>query len=182
QFRRFFAMMFFYRYDAKYKMNALLRFMRHLDWNMTDVYVSEKNRGLVFKQIAEERGAEMMAAAANDDVGGNMALVLKEAVEGNFKFQHEKSAHLFLKKYQDGGYVWEFCQDGVCFGRTPGREEYSLCKLEKDAEIYVMIHRQKCGDCKGCPNLLTTNEIRVDKVEEPRLVPLVPGLKAAIGA
>ncbi len=183
QFRRFFAMMFFYRYDSKFKLNALLRFLRHLDWGMTSVYITEKSAGLVLKEIAAERAAEFAVAAANDEAGGNMANEFKKMIGQSLRIKTEKQQKLFLRKVKEGSFVWDFCVDGVCFGRTPGRECLSACKLESEGEVHVMIHKQQHkGACEGCPNLLTTNEIKWDKVEEPKASLMLPGLKAAVGA
>ena len=182
QFRRFFAMMYFYRYDSKYKVNALMRFMRHLDWSMTLVYITERTAGLVLKEVADERAAEFAIAANTGEAGGGMAKEFKKMLPITFRVRTQKQQDLMLSKINEGSFVWNFCADGVCFGRTPGREELSHCKLVSEGQVYVMIHKQEQGDCRGCENLLTMEEIKWDKFKEPRTTTTTPGLKAALGA
>lgn len=169
QFRRFFAMMFFYRYDKKYQLSALMRFMRHLDWNMTTVYLSEKVAGQVLKQVSDERGAALIVSAVDGKGGGSMAEEFKSKLLRSFQVQPENKAAFALKAMQEGSYVFDFIPDGVCFGRTPGYERRGKCTVEVDGEAHIMTHRQGPGSCAGCPNLLTSQELRVDKQCDPKL-------------
>jgi len=179
QFRRFFAMMFFYKYDKKYQLNALMRFMRHLDWNMTTVYLSEKVAGQVLKQVSDERGAALIVSAVDGEGGGSMAEEFKGKLLRSFQVQPENKAAYALKAMQDDSYIFDFIPDGVCFGRTPGYEQRGKCMVEVDGKAHVMSHRQGPGSCAGCPNLLTSHELRVDKQCEPKLRLSTPILEAA---
>lgn len=179
QFRRFFAMMFFYRYDKKYQLSALMRFMRHLDWNMTTIYLSEKVAGQVLKQVSDERGAALIMSAVDGEGGGGMAEEFKGKLLRSFQVQPEDKATYALKAMQEGSYVFDFIPDGVCFGRTPGYERRGKCMVEVDGEAHIMTHRQRCGSCRGCPNLLASHELRVDKQCEPKLSLSTPILEAA---
>lgn len=179
QFRRFFAMMFFYRYDKKYQLNALMRFMRHLDWNMTTVYLTEKVAGQILKQVSEERGAALIISAVDGEGGGSMAEEFKAKLLRSFQLQPEHKSTFALEAMQEGSYVFDFVPDGACFGRTPGYERRGKCMVEESGEAHIMIHRQVHGSCLGCPNLLTTRELRVDKQSEPKLSLSTPILQAA---
>ena len=182
QFRRFFAMMYFYKYDKKYQLNSLMRFMRHLDWNMTTIYLSEKVAGQILKQVSEERGAALIVSAVDGEGGGGMSEEFKGKLLRSFQIQPENKCAFALEAMRQGSYVFDFVPDGVCFGQTPGYEQRGKCAVEVDGKAHIMIHRQGRGSCIGCPNLLTSHELQVDKLSEPKLSFSTPILEAATRA
>jgi len=180
QFRRFFAMMFFYRYDKKYQYTALMRFMRHIDWGMTSIYLTERVRGAVMREVALEKGAAMILDSVDGKAGGLMADEFKRKIDKTIQVSTEKRSEYAMQVMEDGSYVFDFVPDGLFFGRTPGKESASKCKLEMDGDINVMTHRALHGSCSGCPNLLTTNELKLDIETEPKISDCSPILEAAL--
>lgn len=181
QFRRFFVIMYFYKYDKKYKINSLMRFMRHLDWEQVSIYLSEKSSGQVLKDIADEKGAALIESAWRGDAGGLMAEEFKTKLNQSLAMRTEQRAKFALATMEKGEYVFDFVCDGVCFGRTPGLEDRAMCKLDVAGEVHIMTHRQSQGSCIGCKNLLTTSELEVDRQTEPKLEMDSQILSAALG-
>jgi len=165
QFRRFFAIMYFYRYSSV-DTDALMHEFGHTDWAMTLRYLSQKMSGDALaemdkqlKAISDERIADL---AERTDLGGLMLVRLKSMLNSstmNISASDDKAPTIrrqqALKKVKENSLVIDFIDTGLCFGNTPMLSED--CKCYRDG--HVMIHDASDSMCKGCPAQLTVPEI-----------------------
>lgn len=159
QFRRFFCIMYFYRYEDG-DFEALAYHLRHSDWSMTERYLSEKEYGQIFKEIEQERIASLALRAGDGDrVSGAMAEELKRSIVQTVRMESENRFEMALKQVKKNSLVIDFIPGGLCFGRSPGRIERSNCLLMEGGEAHVMTHRASEVVCKGCPNHLLCEEM-----------------------
>lgn len=168
QFRRFFAIMYFYRYDGG-DYETLAWHLRHTDWSMTERYLSEKEAGLIFKVVEKERIASLVVRAADGDrVGGAMAEEFKRSLASTTRIEASNRFERAIEQVNRDSLVLDFVPSGLCFGRSPSRAERAKCLLVVGAEKHVMIHRASEALCKGCPNLLTCDEFNGEKIASGR--------------
>ena len=63
QFRRFFAMMYYWRYEYR-NLGALSYQLRHLDPAVTQVYVTERETGEIFKEVGKDHTVAVLTETA----------------------------------------------------------------------------------------------------------------------
>jgi hypothetical protein len=161
QFRRFFAILFFYRYPRErgQDLEALMHELGHDDWTMSSEYITEVRQGAIFKQIESERVADYaLRAIDKDGVSGAMASELTALIQASIRVVPEQRREAAMTSLEGKSLSIEFISEGVCFGVTPGREIDGNCYEEGN----LMIHRCSNAMCEGCPNLLSVDEIRND--------------------
>lgn len=168
QFRRFFAIMYFYRYDdGDYE--SLAYHLRHTDWSMTERYLSEKEAGLIFKIVEKEHIASLVVRASDGDrVGGAMAEEFKQALVATTRIEASNRFERALKQVNRDSLVLDFVSSGLCFGRSPGRDDRAKCLLVENGEKHVMTHRASEALCDACPNLLTCDEFNGNNIASGR--------------
>jgi hypothetical protein len=160
QFRRFFAMMFFYRYEKGGDYEALMHELRHENWSMLELYITEKTCGQVLKEMEQERICDYGLRAFNeDDLSGHMAQVLRDELTMSIRIKNKNQRESALQHLKEKSLNIELISEGVCFGNSKGREEKSNCF----SSGHVMCHRSSKEMCKGCPNLLSVAEIRENR-------------------
>ncbi len=174
QFRRFFAIMYFYRYgkenDSDFE--SLMYYLRHCDWTMTDRYLTEREQGRIFREVEEEWLAHTIVTGKPSDQSLRDLLTdiddVKSSVVNNTKIVREKDYERALKRVQDEDLVFEFLSFGaVCLGLSPGRSRVAKCAIEKDGEFATCVHKASEDFCKGCPNLVECDSLISSKLPEP---------------
>ncbi|HHJ1852728.1 MULTISPECIES: hypothetical protein [Pseudomonas] len=151
QFRRFFAMMFFYKFESG-DLATLSWHLRHTDFEMTAKYITDKDFRRAFEEIKAERIVSFAQSAANERTEalcGNMQKELGDFFS-SFDAVSESRAEKMIGKVEEIGYILNFVPDGACFGQTPTLLERSKCLMD-DAVQKSSACR---GSCIGCPNLL----------------------------
>jgi integrase len=151
QFRRFFAMMFFYKFESG-DLATLSWHLRHADFEMTAKYITDKDFRRAFEEIKAERIVSFAQSAANERTEalcGNMQKELGDFFS-SFDAVSESRAKKMIGKVEQIGYILNFVPDGACFGQTPTLLKRSKCLMD-DA---VQKSSASRGSCDGCPNLL----------------------------
>lgn len=82
QFRRFFAMIYFWRYEPG-DVAALAHHLRHFDLEMTRQYVTDDGFGRIWKDVAEERQRDVLASVVGGSrwIGGPAGEQIKARIE-----------------------------------------------------------------------------------------------------
>jgi hypothetical protein len=148
QFRRLFALMYFYRYEDS-DLSTLSWHLRHTDWEMTVKYVTDPKMRVELDSVMRERIYEMVTDSASGDCGGEMSKELGSLLTSLEGHSHSRVDKLISKKVDEIGYVIDVMPPGACFGRTPGYAERGNCFS------YNRIYPESgCAEqCDGCPNL-----------------------------
>ncbi len=166
QFRRFFAMMYFWRFDIK-GLQYLCDHLHHFDFEMTLKYVTEIISGAVFNEETKRRVKSYFdkIRAGDDDLIGpmtdEMTNELKKArtlMERSVRTGREGALDKWVDDYiEKVGFILSFKPWGMCYGETPKLKNKSLCiddsglLLEKeDADIDL---------CRNCPNFASHKEL-----------------------
>lgn len=145
QFRRFFAMMYFYRYE-KSDLMTLSWHLRHTDFEMTLKYITDADGNLAFKEVQHERILEWVRS--QEEPKSVIEKELSELIDGIEPITESRAKK--QDKFDDLGFIIHFVPDGACFGETAKLTERSIC-LTKGA---VQTSSAERGTCEGCPNLL----------------------------
>ena len=164
QFRRFFAIMYFYRYSDT-NTAALMHELGHRCLAMTMRYLSQKRTADAMaemdRQLQDIMAERIADLAERDDLGGDMFLNIKSLMISsiqNISIQ-EKAPDLkramFIKHIKANSLVFDFIILGMCFGNTPKLKPHCNCIRNG----HVMLHEASESLCKGCPALLTVPEI-----------------------
>jgi integrase len=159
QFRRFFAMMYFYRYEKGGDFDALMSEFRHTDWTMIQTYLTEKESGRIFREVEKDYLAYKLEASLDDDsIYGQLARDFKDKLSGvsGINVVPEKMKELALSVIEEGQLTLEFISEGLCLGYSPGRKHLSNCF----SDGHVMCHKASSEMCEGCPNLIGVRDIK----------------------
>ncbi|WP_075186813.1 hypothetical protein [Teredinibacter haidensis] len=160
QFRRFFAIMYFYRYEKQADLEALTYELRHEDWSNTAVYLTEQESGRIFREVEKEYMAEKLVGTLGAESEPRGVLRdLSERIKQTVDVVPENRSAIAMKYIEENSLRMDFISEGICFGNTPGRSELSRCY----SDGYVMCHRSSSEVCTDCPNLLPIENIRNDK-------------------
>ena len=83
QFRRFFAMLYFWRYEGD--VAALAHHLRHFNLEMTRQYVTDNAFGRIWQDVAEERQRDVLVSVVNGSrwVGGPAGEQIKARIEAH---------------------------------------------------------------------------------------------------
>lgn len=165
QFRRFFAIMYFYRYSCS-SSEALMHEFGHTDWAMTLRYLSQKQTAEAMAQLDKElkdiSDQRIVDLAGRTDLGGAMFPKLKAMLASslrNLEGGDSKKAVILrtkaIEKIKENSLVIDFIPTGMCFGNTPTLS--AECNCIKDGKI--MLHDASPSQCEGCPAQLTVPEI-----------------------
>ncbi|MCR8923471.1 site-specific integrase [Dasania sp. GY-MA-18] len=161
QFRRFFAIMFFYRYEKGGDAEALMHELRHADWSMTQIYLTERETGRIFREVEQEYIARKLAMSIEDGgISGPIAAEFKDKLlsNGGINVVPEKRKELAMSVVEVGQLTLEFISEGLCLGHSPGRKQLSSCF----SDGHVMCHKASASLCEGCPNLFSVDDIKND--------------------
>lgn len=159
QFRRFFVMLFFYRYPEGKDLKVLMSELRHSSWEMLITYATERTQGAIFREMEIERISDYgFRAIEGSGLDGVMADELRELLQNAVRLVPEQRRKVALTAVKDASLCMDFITEGVCFGCTPSRALLSNCY--EDGQ--VMMHKSSKKICDGCPNLLGVEEIRKD--------------------
>jgi len=165
QFRRAFAIMYFYRYgsDHETSFSALMHQLRHEDWTMTGKYLTQREAGAAFRQIEEEWLAGILLKGRSNDPELESLSSLSESVQKSVyqtDLVRPSQAERALKKIQEDGLTIEFLNFGaVCLGLSPGRAEKAKCAIKDGKEYLVALHKASERFCDGCPNLVQCSSL-----------------------
>lgn len=162
QFRRFFAIMYFYRYDGG-DFESLAYHLRHVDWSMTSIYLSEKESGSIFAEIEKDRiedAAKQVADKHSEEYSGPMAEEFMQAFEESLNMEDESERKWASEYIEQRDLVLDFIPSGLCFANTPGYQERAKCKMEYDGVIYIRTHRASLDLCLPCPNHLSSKSVK----------------------
>jgi integrase len=157
QFRRFFAIMYYYRYDKGGDSEALMYELRHADWSRSVRYLTEKKYGAILKneeQLYIENKLSM--SIDEDNIYGPIADEFKNKLKASIHIVPEKRKELAISQMTTGQLTIEIISEGLCFGNSPGRKSTSNCYEGG----WVLIHNASNNTCAGCPNLLNIDEIK----------------------
>ncbi|GAB1259651.1 hypothetical protein [Aurantivibrio plasticivorans] len=160
QFRRFFAVMYFYRYEKQADLEALTYELRHEDWSNTAVYLTEQECGRIFREVEKEFMAEKLVGmlGAEGETRGVLR-DLSDRIKQTIDVVPENRSVIAMKYIEENSLRMDFISEGICFGNTPRRSELSKCY----SDGYVMCHRASEEMCDGCPNLLPVENIKNDR-------------------
>ena len=160
QFRRFFAIMYFYRYENRADLEALTYELRHEDWSNTAVYLTEQETGRIFREVEKEFMAEKLLSKLSGVSNPQGILAeLDDKIKHTVDAIPENREKITMKYIDDNSLRMDFISEGLCFGNTPGRSELSRCYDDG----FVMCHRASEAMCNGCPNLLSVENIKNDR-------------------
>ncbi|BEH13952.1 hypothetical protein [Marinobacter shengliensis] len=165
QFRRAFAIMYFYRYgsDHETSFNALMHQLRHEDWTMTGKYLTQREAGATFRQIEEEWLAGILLKGRSNDPELVSLSSLSESVQKSVyqtDLVRPRQAERALEKVQEDSLTIEFLNFGaVCLGFSPGRAEKAKCAIKDGGEYLVALHKASERFCDGCPNLVQCSSL-----------------------
>ena len=174
QFRRFFAMTYFFRYDAG-DLPSLSWHMRHSDFEMTMKYLTDSNGHLAVEEVRAEKIIQM--AKESGRYGGTMEEDLVGLVE-SLELQKESRVDRLIARVNDIGLVINYVPDGVCFGDSPTLKLRSSC-LEKGA---VQRSSAALGTCLGCPNLASfSTPGGVECIVDYKKSPILKAAKERLG-
>lgn len=145
QFRRFFAMTYFYRFDAS-DLPTLSWHMRHESFDMTMKYLTDENGRKAFDEVRAEKIADI--ASQPSVYSGRISQELHElALEA--EIHPERRAEKMIDKVKDLGLVMSHVPDGLCFGNSPDLKSRSSCLYKGAVQQSSAVQ----GACRGCPNL-----------------------------
>ncbi|HIF9533862.1 TPA: tyrosine-type recombinase/integrase [Photobacterium damselae] len=158
QFRRFFAIMFYYRYD-KSDADALMHELAHVDWSMTVHYLTEKETGAALRKLHQQynkvRSNRLIDYSLRDDLGGDGFPLLKSKLEITVSSMPEMMREIAIETVEENNFVFDFIPSGLCLGNTPWLSEN--CNCYRDG--FVMQHNASRDMCSGCPAQVTVPEI-----------------------
>ncbi|MDW1848056.1 tyrosine-type recombinase/integrase [Vibrio sp. Vb2110] len=158
QFRRFFAIMFYYRYE-KADADALMHELAHVDWSMTVRYLIEKKTGAALRKLHQQynkaRSNRLVDYSLRDDLGGEGFPLLKEKLEETVSSMPEMMREIAIETVEANNLVFDFIPSGLCLGNTPWLSE--RCNCFRDG--FVMQHDASSEMCEGCPAQVTVPEI-----------------------
>lgn len=169
QFRRFFAIMYFYRYEAG-NFEALSYHLRHLTYEMTAIYLTEKQQGKILREVMSEKAKRLAkrAAAGDADIGGQFADELIGIFQNQLEIhgeQFENEPEQYASKETD--LIIDFpLAKGLCFGRTPRLVERAKCKVEREGRVLVSILSSSEDLCGDCPNFLKVASMQRGEVPQ----------------
>lgn len=160
QFRRFFAIMFYYRYEnSNANIDVLMHELAHVDWGMTAHYLTEKETGnalrRLHKQYNDARSNRLVDYSLRDDLGGEGFPLLKGRLEQTVDSMPEMMREIAIDAVEENNFVFDFIPNGLCLGNTPWLSE--RCNCYRDSR--VMQHDASTGMCSGCPAQITIPEI-----------------------
>ncbi|QDP02904.1 integrase [Thalassotalea sp. PS06] len=172
QFRRLFAMMYYYRYENP-DLSTLSWHLRHTDFNMTRKYITDADFQAAMNEIGLLFAQDV---AGSDGYSGGMKDELTELV-GSIEIQNEKRAKkIIAREGESSGFMLHMVPDGMCFGLTPNLEERSQCLFEGA----VQLSSASRGTCLGCANLLSIKgDVAVSDIDDIVIPSESPILKAA---
>ena len=158
QFRRFFAIMFYYRFE-KGEADALMHELAHVDWSMTVHYLTEKETGAALRKLHQQynkaRSNRLVDYSLRDDLGGEGFPLLKDKLEGTVSSMPEMMREIAIETVEENNFVFDFIPSGLCLGNTPWLSEN--CNCYRDG--FVMQHDASSEMCSGCPAQVTVPEI-----------------------
>ncbi len=158
QFRRFFAIMFYYRYE-KSDADALMHELAHVDWSMTVHYLTEKETGAALRKLHQQynkaRSNRLIDYSLRDDLGGDGFPLLKSKLEITVSSMPEMMREIAIETVEENNFVFDFIPSGLCLGNTPWLSEN--CNCYRDG--FVMQHNASRDMCSGCPAQVTVPEI-----------------------
>ncbi len=158
QFRRFFAIMFYYRYE-KGEADALMHELAHVDWSMTVHYLTEKETGAALRKLHQQynkvRSNRLFDYSLRDDLGGEGFPLLKNKIENTVSSMPEMMREIAIETIEENNFVFDFIPSGLCLGNTPWLSE--KCNCYRDG--FVMQHDASSEMCSGCPAQVTVPEI-----------------------
>ncbi|MFM2584042.1 tyrosine-type recombinase/integrase [Vibrio campbellii] len=165
QFRRFFAIMFYYRYE-KGEADALMHELAHVDWSMTVRYLTEKETGAALRKLHREynkaRSNRLVDYSIRDDLGGEGFPLLKDKLEGTVSSMPEMMREIAIETVEEYNFVFDFIPSGLCLGNTPWLSEN--CNCYRDG--FVMQHDASDEMCSGCPAQVTVPEIAKGEMKQ----------------
>lgn len=160
QFRRLFAIMYFYRYD-KSDLATLSWHLRHTDFNTTMVYLTDADFQLVMQEVSLQFANDV--ANEPSEYGGKMKeelIAFAESIEAQPSKRVEK---LLDNAGSNAGFALSMVPDGMCFGMTPKLLERSKCLTDGALQL----SSATVSSCFGCKNLLSYgNALSVAAVDE----------------
>lgn len=158
QFRRFFAIMFYYRYE-KGEADALMHELAHVDWSMTVRYLTEKETGAALRKLHQQcnevRSNRLVDYSLRDDLGGEGFPLLKSKLENTVSSMPEMMREIAIEAVEENNFVFDFIPSGLCLGNTPWLSESCNCYRDN----LVMQHDASSEMCSGCPAQVTVPEI-----------------------
>ncbi|HFQ5440358.1 TPA: tyrosine-type recombinase/integrase [Vibrio vulnificus] len=158
QFRRFFAIMFYYRYE-KGEADALMHELAHVDWSMTVRYLTERETGAALRKLHQQynkaRSNRLVDYSLRDDLGGEGFPLLKDKLESTVSSMPEMMREIAIETVEEYNFVFDFIPSGLCLGNTPWLSEN--CNCYRDG--FVMQHDASDEMCSGCPAQVTVPEI-----------------------
>ncbi|EII5416216.1 site-specific integrase [Vibrio alginolyticus] len=167
QFRRFFAIMFYYRYE-KGEADALMHELAHVDWSMSVRYLTEKETGAALRKLHQQnnkvRSNRLVDYSLRDDLGGEGFPLLKEKLEETVSSMPEMMREIAIETVEAHNFVFDFIPSGLCLGNTPWLSE--RCNCYRDG--FVMQHDASSEMCEGCPAQVTVPEIAKGEMRSMR--------------
>jgi len=168
QFRRFFAIMYFWRYEYG-DLSALSQHLRHFNTEMTQIYVTESETGAIFKHAGLEFTTTILAEAAQGkrNVSGPFGERFKEKISRLVQ-QYRRRTKIVtpnlinetVEKYVEKssrrlkGFRWGYC---AC-GTAPQQLSAARClqgSAQSNTAVEPDLSKSSPTICGDCPHHLT---------------------------
>lgn len=171
QFRRFFAMMYYYKYpDAE--LSVLSWHLRHTDFDVTVTYLTDSDDQLAMSEVGLEFSKDV---SVSNEYKGPIKTELKDLID-SFEAQQPKRVSKMTQDISKNGIVIHLVPDGICFGLTDAIKDRSKCLTSGAVQLSSAIR----DSCRGCKNLLThTQEMSANSFDEIVITSQSPMLNAA---
>jgi len=167
QFRRFFAVMYYWQYQYR-NLSALSYHLRHISPEMTKIYVTEVETGAIFRSVGREFTSTILTEAVSGErnISGpfgerfkklfrkliahhsKITKIMSPAMMNKWVEQYAEKKQLDLK-----GFKWGYC---VC-GATMHELRSAKCLIEKNSDSLAKpeITNSSASTCGDCPHHLT---------------------------
>lgn len=173
QFRRFFAMVYFWRFEGA-SLTALSQYLRHFDLQMTTEYVRETIAGDAFDDIHREKLYEVMTKVFTRETSvsgafGERIKRLRRHVEGRVRgnlvaVSPDKFVKIMRQEARDlvdsTSLQIHLKSYGACFGGTRNRQQLSQCVPEGERSHSTPPRPEQAYEstCMNCPNFMVWDE------------------------
>ena len=167
QFRKLFAIMFYWRYGAK-DMDALSYHLRHACFEWTQDYISDSITAAVMTEYEKERMYSLFTPQGQRNENLTGKFVVEFAIMAN-KINSQVSSDVNVisevevkRVVDDNDLTLDFMPYGMCAGRSKCRLQFCKCGILNDKPDF---DEADVSLCKSCRNFFTHKDV-IDNYKE----------------